>query len=132
MENTSLEKREPEVVETAPTQHQPERVATPRADILETSEAVVVMMDVPGVDDKSVDITLEKDVLTVSARVAPSGRDGFELSWSEYNPTVFRRQFTVSDRVDSEAVSAQLRHGVLRVELKKSSRARARKIEVQS
>ena len=130
MENTSLEKREPQVVTT--TRREPERVATPRADIVETAEAVVVMMDVPGVDDKNVDVTLEKDVLTVIARVSEAERDGFELAWSEYNPTVYRRQFTVSDRVDSDGVSAQLRHGVLRVELKKSERAKARKIEVRS
>jgi HSP20 family molecular chaperone IbpA len=130
MENTSLTTREPEVVTT--TRRESERVVTPRADILETPEAVVVMLDVPGVDEKDVDITLEKDVLEVSARVVAPERDGFELAWSEYNPTLFRRQFTVSDRVDSDGVSAQLRHGVLRIELKKSERARARKIQVNS
>lgn len=130
MENT-LQKREPEVVETTH-RREPDRVATPRADILETSEAVVVLMDVPGVDEKNVEVTLEKDVLTVVARVLDGSRDGYELAWSEYNPTVFRRQFTVSDRVDSDGVTAQLRHGVLKVELKKSERATARKIEVRS
>ena len=51
-------------------------------------------------------LTLEKQVLTVSARVVDGEREGFELAWSEYNPTVFRRQFTVSDRVDSDGISA--------------------------
>ena len=129
MEPTSLQKREPEVVATG--RREAERVATPRADIVETADAVVVMMDVPGADEQHIDVTLDSDVLTVTARVPEEQREGFDLTWSEYNPTVFRRQFSVSDRVDSEGITAQLQHGVLRVELKKSERARARKIEVQ-
>ncbi len=129
MESTSLQKSEPELVATR--RRERERVVVPRADIVETANAVVVHMDVPGVREEQIDITLEKDVLKVSARVAEPSREGMELTWSEYNPTVFRRQFTVSDRIDAEGVTAQLRHGVLRVELTKNERARARKIEVQ-
>ena len=91
MENT-LQKREPEVVETTH-RREPDRVATPRADILETSAAVVVLRDVPGVDEKNVEVTLEKDVLTVvqpdrvSAsvhRIGPGGQrrgHGAASSW---------------------------------------------------
>ena len=129
MENTSLHNREPEVVETA--RRATERVASPRADIVENPEAVVVLMDVPGVSDENVDVTLENDVLTVVAHVSEPEREGYELAWSEYNPTVYRRQFAVSNRVDSEGITAQLRNGVLRVMLNKSEAAKTRKIEVQ-
>jgi HSP20 family molecular chaperone IbpA len=130
MENTSLEKRESDVVAT--TRREAERVATPRADVIEAPEAVVVKIEVPGVDANQVDVTLEHGILTVEARTAEVDHGSFELSWCEYNPTVYRRRFSVSDRIDSEGISAELRHGVLEVRLAKAEPARARTIEVHA
>lgn len=130
MESTSLERREPEVVAT--TRREAERVAVPRADIIETPDAVVVRMDVPGVDTDHVDVTLDDGVLTVEARVAEVDSGSFELSWCEYNPTAYRRRFSVSDRIDSDGITAELRHGVLELRLAKAEPARARTIEVRA
>lgn len=47
------------------------RVYTPAVDIYETTEAIVLVADMPGVDESSVDVTLEKSVLTIYGRVQP-------------------------------------------------------------
>jgi HSP20 family molecular chaperone IbpA len=130
MESMSLERREPDAVAT--TGRAAERVATPRADVIETAEAVVVKLDVPGVEADQVDVTLENGILTVDARTTEVDSGSFELSWCEYNPTAYRRRFSVSDRIDSEGITAELRHGVLELRLAKAEPARPRTIEVHA
>jgi HSP20 family molecular chaperone IbpA len=102
----------------------------PRADIYETDDQIVVVVDVPGASENSIDITLEKNVLTINAYVEPEDREGYALSLAEYEVGDYQRSFRLSDEVDRENIEASIKDGVLRLELAKAKEAQSRKINV--
>ena len=103
---------------------------SPYTDIHETERAVVVSMEVPGVDKASIDIQLEKGVLTVKGTIDAAKYESLRPIYSEYNVGNFVRTFTVSPKIDSNAISATVADGVLTVELPKAKEALARRISV--
>lgn len=107
------------------------RVATPATDIYETDEAVVLLADLPGVAENGLSITLEKNVLTLEGKQDAAPHAGYELAYGEYEPTDFRRIFTVSNDVDREKIEASLSDGVLKLVLPKSEPVKPRKIAVK-
>jgi len=105
---------------------------SPRADIYETGEAIVVMADMPGVAQDSVDITLEKNVLTIQGRVAPTDRSGYRMAYGEYEDGDYERSFALSEGVDRDAIQATVSDGVLKLVLPKARQAASRKIPVKA
>jgi HSP20 family protein len=108
------------------------KVYTPSVDIIERKEDIVVIADMPGVDDKAVDITLEKNVLTIYGRVEPRIPENHRLVVSEYSVGDYQRVFTLSDQINREEIRASVRNGVLRVMLPKAETVKTKKIEVTS
>jgi HSP20 family molecular chaperone IbpA len=104
----------------------------PRADIFETNDGVVVVADMPGVDENSVDITLEKNVLSISGFVEPNQPENYGLAYAEYEVGDYFRRFTLSDEVDQDNIQATVKNGVLRLHLPKAAPAQARKISVKA
>ena len=107
------------------------RVYVPRVDIYSDEEGVTIVADMPGVDEKNVDILLEKDVLTISGFVTVEEPEGFDLSYNEYGVGDFRHSFTLMEEIARDKIEASMRNGVLRVYLPKAPEAQARKIAVQ-
>lgn len=107
-------------------------VLTPPVDIFETNDEIVLISDMPGVDDKSIDITLEQDVLTVEGRVKLEPREGYELTLTEFGAGDYRRVFTLSTEVERDKISAEVKDGVLRLVLPKAEPAKAKKIVVKA
>jgi HSP20 family protein len=103
---------------------------SPYTDIHETDKAVIVSMEVPGVDKDAIDIRLEKGVLTVKGTIDGSRYESLRPIYSEYNVGNFVRTFTVSTKIDSSAISATVADGVLTVALPKAAEAVARRISV--
>lgn len=103
---------------------------SPYTDIHETDRAVVVSMEVPGVDKNAIDIRLEKGVLTVKGAVDGARYESLRPIYSEFNVGNFVRTFTVSTKIDSAAISATVADGVLTVVLPKAAEAVARRIAV--
>jgi len=108
----------------------PARYFIPQADIFETGDALTVVMEVPGVEKKDLDVSLEDGVLHVEGRIDFKKYDGFEPLYAEYNIGHYSRAFTLSDKIDSGGISAALSDGVLTLTLKKVKEAAARRIEV--
>ena len=108
------------------------RVFVPRSDVYETDEAIVVVAEMPGVDEKSVDITLEKNVLTIVGRVSEVGPDGCRLVLAEYSSGDYERRFALSQAVDRDAIAAAVKNGVLTLTLPKAKEAMPRRIEVKA
>jgi len=106
------------------------RVFTPDVDIIERKEDIVVIADMPGVDEKSTDITLDKNVLTIYGRVEAVVPDKHTLYISEYGIGDYQRVFTLTDEVDREKIQATVNNGVLRIVLPKAEAVRTRKIAV--
>lgn len=105
-------------------------VFAPATDIFERDDAVVVVCDVPGVDEKHLDITLEEGVLTILGYADTSEPQGHELVYRGYTPGVFRRAFTLGAEADPDKIRAKLCNGVLRIEIGKTEQAQPRKIPV--
>lgn len=103
---------------------------SPYADIHETERAVVVTMEMPGVAKSSIDIQLDKGVLTVRGTIDSSRYESVQPLYTEYNVGNFVRTFTVSPKVDAANISATVADGVLTIELPKAKEAIARRIAV--
>ncbi len=106
-------------------------VYIPDTDIYETDNAVVVVADMPGVDDKHVDVDLEQRVLTITGTVEPEKWEGYELAAHGYRSGNYRRSFTLSNDVDVDGISARIKDGVLRIRLPKAKELQPRKIQVE-
>lgn len=108
------------------------RVYAPNVDIFSEGDTIVLLADMPGVDEKSIDITLEKNVLTVQGFVTPREHSGYELGYAEYGEGDYYRSFTVPDEIDRDHIEATVRNGVLRLQLPKSPQAKTKRITVQA
>jgi HSP20 family protein len=106
------------------------RCFVPRTDIYEVGDDIHVVTDMPGVDDKSIDITLERNVLTINGYVEPDYPDNYQLAYAEYDVGDYQRSFRLSDDIDREGIEATVKDGVLRLHLPKADTAKARKISV--
>jgi HSP20 family molecular chaperone IbpA len=104
----------------------------PRADIFETNDAVVVVADMPGVDQNSLDIMVEKNVLSLNGFVEPDHPDNYNLVYAEYGEGDYHRRFTLSNEVDQDNIQATVKNGVLRLVLPKIGPAQAKKISVKA
>lgn len=125
----TVEKQEIQPAEAEDTRER--RVFTPRTDIYETNEDIVVLADMPGVHEQNVDITLEQNTLTLNGFVEACSHDGHSLTYGEYGIGDYYRQFTLPNAVDREAISATMKNGVLKLVLPKSNGAKLRKITVR-
>lgn len=110
----------------------PQKVYAPDVDILERKDDIVVTADLPGVDERTVDITLEKNVLTIYSRIEPVIPEKHRLAYSEYGVGDYQRAFTLSDEVDKDRIQATVKNGVLRLVLPKAEAAKTRKIMVSA
>ena len=106
------------------------RFFSPYTDIHETAAAVIVTMEMPGVDKTAVDIRVDKGVLTIKGTVDAVKYAALRPIYSEYNVGNFVRTFTVSTKIDSGAISASMVDGVLTVTLPKAAEAVAKRIAV--
>jgi HSP20 family protein len=108
----------------------PGRYFVPYADIYETDDALCVVMEMPGVEKKDLNVALENSVLRVDGQINFSKYEGMEPVYTEYNVGHYARSFTLSNKVDQEQISAQLDDGVLTLTLPKAKEAQARRISV--
>ena len=108
-----------------------ENTSVPRADVNEGPEGATLVMDMPGVDEKSLDIRVERNVLTVSAKIEGLEYDERALRVREFAGGYYRRIFTLSDELDIDTIEASIRNGVLNISIPKAKRAQSRKIAVR-
>jgi HSP20 family protein len=129
-QSQSLEVQEKKELVSKEEKTVPARYYVPTTDIYETEDALTVVMEMPGVEKKDIDINLENDVLRVEGRIDFSKYQGFEPLYTEYNIGHFARAFTLSRQIDRQQISAQLEDGVLRLTLKKAAEAMPRRIAI--
>ncbi len=105
---------------------------TPSVDIFERDETTVIMADMPGVAPNDVDVTLERQVLTLRGTVNPDAPEGYRALSSEYRVGDYVRIFTLSDEIDQAKIKAEFKNGVLRLELPRSAETKPKKISVKA
>jgi HSP20 family protein len=109
---------------------QARKVYVPLVDIVETGDALVLVSDMPGVDQAGVDVVIEKNILTIRGKIEDQIPTGFKLSYDEYGIGDYERTFTIPNEIDRDAVQATMKDGVLRLTLPKVKPAVAKKITV--
>jgi HSP20 family protein len=105
----------------------------PPADIREEETQFVIHADLPGVEPKNIDVSLEKGVLTIRGRRDLESRDekkGFRRV--ERVSGEFFRRFSLPDTADSQSVRARFTNGVLEVSIPKQARVLPRRISVEA
>jgi HSP20 family protein len=107
-------------------------VFTPRADIYETQDNVVLLLDMPGVAPDAVDITLEKRTLAIRGYAKDQRRQNYRQIYAEYGSGDYERVFTLSEDIDRDRIEASQNNGVLRLVLPKAAPAKARKIQLKT
>jgi HSP20 family protein len=101
----------------------------PRVDIYEDKKEITVQADMPGVDKEGVSIDLKEDQLTINGKLSLLD-DKETFLHKEYDVGNYYRQFTLSDVIDREKISAKMADGVLTLTLPKSEKAVPKKITV--
>ena len=121
---SSLSPDDPSSVETAQWQ--------PHVDVYEENERFIITADIPGVDPKDIDITMEKGVLTVKGvRESKDQKEEKGYTRKERFYGSFYRRFALPDSADADQIAASGRNGVLEIIIPKKPETKSRKIEVQ-
>ena len=102
MKNLSEYEKKPALATAGVERTKNRRVYVPRVDIIDTKDAVLMYADMPGVDQNSLDVTIEKNVLTISGAVKPPEFEGRSIAYAEYDVGDYDRSFTISDDIDRE------------------------------
>ncbi len=132
MTTQSVQKKQNDAVQTA--EARPTRARIPYVDIFENADALLIRAEVPGTDEASTELTVEDNVLSITARAGvPSPGEGYRVLFAEYDTqVVYQRAFELSDAIDTSAITARLRNGVLEVVLGKKEESKPRRISVNA
>lgn len=108
------------------------RAGTLPIEVFEDDDAFILRAEVPGVEPDGVNLTLNRDVLSLSVQRAVSVPEGFSAHRRERGDFRAARTVTFPTRVDPEKVRAELVDGVLTVHVAKAEESRPRRISVQA
>jgi len=131
MTRNALATREKQSELTTPERTRSTVSFTPRVDILENQDELVLLADVPGVQPGDVDIRFENGELVIHGR-CQSRQESINYLACEYDIGDYYRAFTIGEAIDAERISAELKHGVLTVHLPKSEAAKPKRITVKA
>ncbi|ROR34566.1 Hsp20/alpha crystallin family protein [Inmirania thermothiophila] len=105
----------------------------PAVDIKEEDQRYVIHADVPGVDPKDIEVTMENGILTIRGKrelEREEEREGFKRV--ERARGTFYRRFSLPDTADAEKIAASMKNGVLEVVIPKKEQVQPRRITVQA
>lgn len=104
----------------------------PAVDVTESDAGYVIHADVPGANKDSVQITFENGIVTLRAQ-GPASTEGAKAKaiHREFRLASYERSFRVGDDVDSDSISAEITHGVLKVTLPRKASAAKRSISIK-
>ena len=104
----------------------------PETDIYEDNDCIYVVSNIPGVPEKDVEVSLDNKVLSFSGVQQERIKEGYERVGSGGNVGLFKRSFRIEADVDTNAISAEIKDGVLRISLPKSEEIKPRTIKVKA
>jgi HSP20 family protein len=110
----------------------PASAFAPAFEVKETTDSFVLRADLPGVEEKDLDIAVHNGVLTVSgSRAAEERKEGESYVLYERQYGSFSRSFALPDMADGERIDAALTNGVLTLTIGKKAEAKPRKIAIK-
>lgn len=120
--------------ETAPSAappNQPLRSRSPRVDVIETPDGYHLAADLPGVPMNAIELTVEENRLELRAKRTPAVYDGHTPAVRQFGEGEFLRAFSLPQEIDRAAIHADLRDGVLRIEIPKAKPVEPQKVTIQ-
>ena len=106
-----------------------ERYAPPPVDIYETPNSLVLLADMPGVPKENLEVRVDQNTLTIQGKAQHLVKG--EPIYREIELTGFFRQFEISEEIATDKINAELKYGVLSLNLPKSEKAKPKKIDVK-
>jgi HSP20 family protein len=100
-------------------------------DAYRREDEFVLHFDVAGVDQDTVDVTVEQNTLTVTAERTWAQADGDEVVIAERPQGTFSRQLFLGDALDTDQLAARYDQGVLTITIPVAERSKARKVEIE-
>ena len=104
-----------------------ERFISPAVDIYETDDGLTLVADVPGLSEKSLNISIDQGILTIEGEAAAGIGD---FQYREFVMSGYWRQFQLPETLDAEKARAEVRHGVLTLHLPKAEAAKPKRIAI--
>jgi HSP20 family protein len=101
-------------------------------DVIRRKDEVELRFDLPGIDPESLEVTVDRGVLTVSAKRAEEYAEGENPYRRERVMGTFTRRVSLSDTIDAEKIDAGYTNGVLSVRLPLLEKAQPRKVEIHT
>lgn len=102
----------------------------PNTAVRQEKDGFLLVAELPGVDDKSLQVTVENNILTIQASNTVGEPEGYTLALREISPVTYLASFEIPDRVDAGNVKAVLKNGLLRLHLPISEAKKPKKIAI--
>ncbi len=101
-------------------------------DVLETSEAVLVKVNLPGVNREQIELSLERNILTLTTKLEEVTAEGTKVLWRERPSGEQKRVVQIPVRISHEGIEANLENGVLTVKIPKAADSQPKRIAINS
>ena len=108
-----------------------ERHVVPAADIYETSDSYVVMLDMPGSMKENITVVVDRSNLVITGKVHPLHKEQGTLLQNEISALNYHRGFNLGEGIDPSNVDARYEDGVLTIKLYKKEEVKLREIRIQ-
>ena len=130
MSDTHVAKTDAKSADTERSERTETGVMLPPVDVVEDALGITLYADLPGVAKDKLHVRIDADALTIEGEVSLPMAGNLEPSHVEVQLPRYQRTFTLGKELDSEKVSAEFRHGVLKLSIPKVEHAKPRKIEI--
>ncbi|EMY69664.1 Hsp20/alpha crystallin family protein [Leptospira vanthielii] len=108
----------------------PVKVYSPNVDVLETEAELLFRVEMPGVDQSSVEISIEKDQLILEGKFVTQVESRGQVRLAEYREGNYFRKFTIGKAIHSDKATAKMKNGILELTIPKMEPKKT-KIEIQ-
>jgi len=104
---------------------------TPATDIFESKGGITLYIDLPGVNKKTLDIDVDKDILTIKGKIDLTTAENMKPTYVDVRANVFERRFTLGDELDSSQIEAKLDQGALKLSIPRLEKHQPKKINIK-
>ncbi len=108
------------------------KTVTPAIDIIEKEDHYVMTADLPGAKEDSIDVTINRDILTITAEADFDIPEKMTEIYAEYKPCRYHRTFRVLDEIDRDNIKASYQNGVLSLVIPKADHLKVKKIAIEA
>jgi HSP20 family molecular chaperone IbpA len=111
---------------------EPETILRPSVDIYEDAQGITLKADLPGVSRDRLNIQVDKDTLALEGQAYIEMPERMDAVYADVQSTRYRRNFTLSDELETDRIDAEMKDGVLTLRIPKRPEVQPRKIEVSA